>query len=434
VTTRGAANRGIGTCGTSLWWRVRRGSWAGASLLALFGMAPLAAQPATLTVRVRSQVDGAPLVNAEVIAMPDGLRALTRETGVAVLRRVRRDPLTVRVRQLGHAFADVSIDATTWPAPTDTLEVRLAPVALRLPTVTTRSALACPQRPAGSGALAFDALDQLREGAERYETFRRTYRFRVEIERRTSRFYPGDRRPKSDRRVERSDGERWGARYRPAEIIERGRFNEFSAPILFVTALGDARFWEHHCLTRVARERDTALGPVVRLAFEPTRDVGWTDWRGVVTLDSASWVLRRIDFALDVRQRDGPRRLEGFTTFDEVSPLVSVPDRTGAAWWYGAPRDGAPWGEPQIVQVLRRLSLVFRDTLPPRSRALVQVRGGCASPSTSANSGASASVHDAGAEGASQTSVSVQTSGAAAAGRQRSTRRASRSPIQYPTP
>jgi hypothetical protein len=325
----------------------------------------LSAQPTSLTVRVRSQVDGRPLVNAEVYASPGAARVLTRENGIAVLRLPKVTAITVRVRQLGHAFQDLRFDAGNWPASADTIDVRLSPVALRLPTVTAREALACPQLPAASTPLAFDALDQLREGAERYETFRRTYRFRVEIERRTSRLYPGERRARENRDVERANGDRWGAPYRPGDVVERGRFGEFSAPILFVNALGDARFWEHHCLTTVQRDQDSALGPVVRLAFEPTDRVGWSDWRGVVTLDSATWVLRRLDFALDVRQRDGPRRLEGFTTFEEASPLVAVPDSTGAVWWYSEPMAGEAWGTPQVVQVLRRLSLEYRDAEPP---------------------------------------------------------------------
>jgi hypothetical protein len=184
---------------------------------------PLSAQGGVVTLRVRSDAGGAPLVNAEVI-----------DTG---------------------------------------------------------SVLACEQLADGQSALAFDALDQLREGAERYGHFRRTCRFRVELERRTSREYPGDEQARTDRRMAQANGESWGAPYRPGAVVERGGPGTFSTPILFVHALGDPRFWRHHCITRVERAQDTPWGPVVRLGFEPTRDVRWTDWRGVATLDSASWVL-----------------------------------------------------------------------------------------------------------------------------------------------
>lgn len=347
---------------------------------------PLSAQGGVVTLRVRSDAGGEPLVNAEVIDTGSGRRAFTQANGVAVLRLPRRERVTVRVRQLGHAFTELELRPTAWPAATDTLEVRLARVAYRLPSVTTRSVLACEQLADGQSALAFDALDQLREGAERYGHFRRTYRFRVELERRTSREYPGDEQARTDRRVEQANGESWGAPYRPGAVVERGGPGTFSTPILFVHALGDPRFWRHHCITTVERAQDAQWGPVVRLGFEPTRDVRWTDWRGVATLDSASWVLRRLDFALDVRQRDGPRRLEGFTTFREVSPLIAMPDSTGAVWWYRAPGDEPPrdrtsrhpraamdspsgedpWGPPHLVQVLRQLSLTWRDSTPPR--------------------------------------------------------------------
>jgi hypothetical protein len=359
---------GHGKCGarSKVWWRFIT------MVSALFAMAaanaPLAAQSGTLVVLVRTASEREPLVNAEIIDRTRGTRTFTRERGDARVRLPATGALELRIRQLGFAFADRTIERAALRGDGgDTLVVNLVRVALSLPTVAITEARDCPVLPREQTPLAFWALSQLREGAERYASFREAYPFRVRTERRTSKKQSTARRlrpPRETRADERTDSDRWGDRYRPGDVVRTGTWGGFSAQILFVETLGDPAFWAHHCITDVTSSGEPGRA-LVQLSFAPGPAVRWPDWRGRVTLDSASSVLQRVDFALTPDPRMGPARLEGFSTFREVSPLIVMPDSTAAAWWYERPTDGAAWGEADVVQLVRVLGVDYRRGTPP---------------------------------------------------------------------
>lgn len=322
-------------------------------------------QEVTVVVRVRAEADESPLANAEVIDRATGTRALTRESGEARVRVFPDRALELRVRQLGFSYRDVTLlHASLRGGGRDTIDVRLARIPFALPAVETTAARDCPAVPPDAAPLAFWALGQLREGAERYESFRKAYPFRVTSARVTSVRTAPDRPARATRQLERTDSDRWGDRYAPGAIVQRTPFG-YSLPILFISTLGDPRFWEHHCVTSAGVE-GTERSRRVRLHFVPSPSARGSDWEGNAILDSASSLLQRVEFTLRVNQPDGPRRFEGYTTFRSPSPLIVVPDSTAAIWWRTAPAPGEGWGEPHVVQLVTLDQLEFRRAKPPQ--------------------------------------------------------------------
>ncbi len=337
-----------------------------AALLAPMG-APLLAQQGdgTTVIRVLAEADSTPLANAEVIDVATGARALTREDGQARVRLPVGAALTIRVRQLGFAFVDLSLSrGDRVGREGEPVVVYLRRVAFALPALTTTAASDCPPVDAEMRPLAFWALEQLREGAERYESFRKAYPFFVQVERRTVQRPRADQPPRVRVGTERGESGAWGDRYVPKEVVQLHSIG-FSVPILFIATLGDKVFWDHHCVASARLDGDRTNG-TVRLLFRPTPSARHSDWEGEAHMDAATSLLKRVDFRLDVRQDDGPRRFEGYTTFSSPSPLIAVPDSTLAMWWRTAPADPiGDWGTPHVVQLVRVLKLEYRRGKPP---------------------------------------------------------------------
>lgn len=319
----------------------------------------------TTTIRVLSEADSTPLPNAEVIDLATGARALTREDGQARVRLPGRGALTVRVRQLGFAFTDLSLSrADRQGRELEPVVVYLRRVAFALPALTTTAATDCPPVDPGMRPLAFWALEQLREGAERYESFRKAYPFFVQVERRTVQRVRAGEPPRVRVGTERGESGAWGDRYVPKGVVQLHGLG-FSVPILFLATLGDKVFWDHHCVASATLDGDRTNG-TVRLLFRPTPSARHSDWEGEAHMDAATSLLKRVDFRLDVRQDEGPRRFEGYTTFSSPSPLIAVPDSTLAMWWRTAPPDTVgDWGLPHVVQLVRVISIDYRRAKPP---------------------------------------------------------------------
>jgi len=318
----------------------------------------LAAQPPTLVVRVRDEVTGRPLPNAEVVDVGTGASRLTDARGE--VRLTRSPGLRVRVRQIGFQFAERDV-----PQDADTLTVVLRHVAYTLGPVVTHARVSCDSTVDTLAArLAAPALEQLRLGAGRYDEFRRAYPFRVTVERRT--VHPD--RDGTVHRVlvqrEETTSERWDEPYRPGRVVERTSVG-FSVPILFVSALADQRFWDRHCFAALGTE-SLAGRRVVRLTFTPARGVRDAEWEGVAFVDSASSLLRRVEFRLANLLEEGgsPSRLEGFITFSSPSPYVAMPESTLALWWRDPPSHGE-WGTANTLQLLHVVGLKYRKASPP---------------------------------------------------------------------
>ena len=334
---------------------VWRPACAALALLVLSLARPLAAQERTVAVTVRGEPEGRLLPNAELIVLRGGAHRFTGSDGVARLR-LPGEGVTVRVRQIGYVFRDVEV-----PAGATELEVALQRLPFALPTVRANANSACDGITPADGALEAWALAQLREGAERYEAYRKEYPFDVTQRRRTVES-PGTPRALAREHKETIGSANWGERYVRGDVVRETAFG-FSVPILFLATLGDSAFWDHHCAEHAVVEGDS-VGRKVRLRFVPATTVRTTDWIGDAWLDSTTSALIRVDFRLRVSGKSGPRRFEGYTTFRQAAPFIQVPDSTVAIWWRQPPADTAQWGLPSVVQGVMVEGLKFKRARP----------------------------------------------------------------------
>jgi hypothetical protein len=333
-------------------------------LIGALSPAPLTSrysQPSTVTITVLDAGARYPLSNADVINLENGQHRFTDEHGQVTLPWPATRTFAIRVRELGYQpiertlrLGAISEDATTFA---------LSRVAYVIPAVKSTSHCATAADSA-SLALSVTVLDQLRQGAEKYNEFRRLYPFEMHIERRTASVPPSGRISKYyvSHEIYRSEDE--GTGYRPGDIVQYKR-GDFLVPILILPNLADTVFWDHHCF--IAEGVEQYLGArAFRLDFAPSSDVTGPDWEGSAFIDSATSLLRRIDFRLvHPPGRSGPRRLEGYTTFSSPSPYIIIPDTTGASWWMRSRDDKNGWGEPDFAQVLFIEELTYKKAKPP---------------------------------------------------------------------
>ena len=319
-----------------------------------------------LLVRVVEGTSQQPLPNAEVIDLDSGARRFTNGAGETRIAWPEQGRLRLRVRQLGFQFMERELTQPSTDAALDTATFALSRVAYVLPDVATRATSACAtEGDSVAKLLSVVALGQLRMGAERYDAFRKAYPFQIRQNRRTVRFHPNGTARQIREETEQARSDDWGERYRPGRVIDR-RGGNFTASLLFLSALGDSVFWAHHCFTVHGVE---TLGPdrVLRLAFTPAPSVKTIDWMGTALLDSATSVLRRVEFQMaGLRETDVPRRLEGYTTFRSPSPFIVIPDSTVAMWWRrDLETSTGDWGGPDVMQLLQLLEVKYRKARPP---------------------------------------------------------------------
>jgi hypothetical protein len=331
--------------------------------LGLAGIAAAAVAPSPyLVVRVEDAETRRPLPNAQVFDRDGNVQPFTNVAGEAVVRRESR-PLRLRVRQLGYAIVDTVLPALPPDRENrDTVVIALRRIAYRLGGVSVQSKRGCDS--VAAPLFTAEALAQLQQGAERYVAFRETWPFRVRLGRRTLLLNSNSTplRATDDREV--TSSEDWGVPYRPGTVISRSGAG-FSVPLLFVTALADTTFLNRHCFA--AQQVTEWRGHrVVRLTFWPDSTVDSPDWEGVALIDSATSILRKLDFQVTgLAQGDRPRRLEGYTIFSEPASLVALPESTSAVWWRSEPDSTGAWGGPNVAQLLRVYSLEWRKGRPP---------------------------------------------------------------------
>jgi hypothetical protein len=214
--------------------------------------------------------------------------------------------------------------------------------------------------------LSLAALDQLKQGAEKFDEFRKKYPFEATLERRSAAVpeKEGDE-PQIYAVIEKIRSEKWELPYKPGSVIKY-QYGGFAVPILFLSTLADSVFWEHHCFLATGFQSYQGK-PVVRLEFTTRADTKDADYEGAVYLDSATSFLRRVDFHLtNLHERRGPTRMEGYITFMSPSPYVVLPDTTIAIWWKRDVEDGN-WGRPDFVQRLHLEEVKYRYQKPPES-------------------------------------------------------------------
>ncbi len=332
--------------------------------LGLLALAHGADAPAhTLLVRVRDADAARLLANAQVIERGGAFQRFTDARGELLIAQPDAQPLRLRVRQLGYVYVDTTIaPPASDRADRDTLVISLHRVAWQLGGVAVRVKRGCDA--VRAPLLTAEALAQLRQGAERYLAFREEWPFEVRLARRTA-LLDGEGKPRriTDER-EAAWSEEWGLPYQAGRLIGQNGAG-FAIPLLFVTALADSAFLERHCFD--ARNVIEWRGHrVVRLSFWPDSTVDTPDWEGVALIDSATSLLRKVDFQVTgLANGHLPRRLEGYTTFSTPTALVAFPESTLAVWWRRGPDASGAWSAPDVAQILHVKSLDWRKRRPP---------------------------------------------------------------------
>ncbi len=317
-------------------------------------------QPSVVIVTVVDSGARYPLANADVIDLATGQHKFTDEAGQARLVWPSDGQLRLRVREVGYQPQQRTLRQAATPNAAATFAMnKVAYVVSPVKAISHCSAAA----DSASLDLSLAVLDQLKQGAEKYDQFRRHYPFEATVERRTAAVPPSGDLGRIIATREKFQSENWEPPYRPGDVIEYTR-GEFTVPLLFLSTLADSVFWEHHCF--VARGVQWYQGTrVVRLDFTPSTDITGPDYEGTALLDSATSYLLRVEFHLaNLRQRRGPKKMDGYITFMSPSPFVMVPDTTGAIWWLRS-ADHGEWGKPDYAQSLLLEGLKYRKETPP---------------------------------------------------------------------
>ena len=349
--------------------RHTRSALAGALLLVALMRLPPAIlhsagrQPSIVTIRVINATLRFPLANADVIDLTSGQHRFTDEYGQARLPWPSDGRLRLRVREVGYqpiqrtlSRAAASDESTTFAL--SKVAYVISPVKATGHCVTTDDS--------ASLALSVSVLDRLKQGAEKYNEFRRLYPFEASVERRTARVPENGPVTHILRENEKFQSETSEPPYRPGDIIEYSRYGSFNAPLLYLSTLGDSVFWDNHCF--IARGVESYRGArAVRLEFSPITDLQGPDWTGAALLDSATSNLLRVEFQMvNLDAQKGLRRLEGYQTFRSPSPFVIMPDSVAAIWWTrGTSNDDRDFGRPDFAQSLHFDSLKYRKAKPP---------------------------------------------------------------------
>ena len=321
-------------------------------------------QGSVLVIRVIDAASRRPLPNAEVRSVDDGRVQLTNAMGEARLAWPPSRTLRLRVRQIGFRFAERTMRAGEGIA-ADSAVFALERVPIVLPELRATAAQPCEVNEDPEVArLSLAALEQLQLGARHYQQFQESYPFDVHLERRTAVLRSDTTTGRLSVRDEWTHSGKFEERYERGRVLNRYRLG-WDAKLLFIVALADTTFWESHCLTvRGVEQRDDRR--LIRLDFAPVPGLASPDWSGTAWLDSASNVLRRLDFRMTgIEGRDDPARLEGYTTFVERSAFITVPDSTVGFWWTRRPAPEGDWGAPNTIQLLRVKEVRYRKETPP---------------------------------------------------------------------
>jgi hypothetical protein len=319
-------------------------------------------QQPPIVVTVVDDISRRPLANADVIELETGRHRLTNEEGRATLNWPAHGTLRLRIREVGYKPIERTL---TLGKDTTSLATTFGMSRVAYVIAPVQSQSRCVNdADSASRLLTVSVLEQLRQGAEKYQHFRRTYPFDLVIERRTAELRP-HLPPKIRRERETFTSGSAETRYRPGRIVEDPDSPRFRLPILFLSNLSDPAFWENHCFV-VRGFESLKDSSVVRLEFSPSSNVRGPDWEGAAFLDSATSILRRVEFRIaNLRPKGGPERIEGYTTYRSPSPFVVMPDTTVGAWWLSRDRPGPASGEPDFGQMLFVYEMSYSKAKPP---------------------------------------------------------------------
>jgi len=304
----------------------------GAVAIAVVAVAPARAQSGvdiagTVIGVVTTKEGGVPLAYSVVSATSAGLERFSNAQGIFALTPLHPGNVRLRIRHLG--YSPVELDVTVRPGQTDTIQIALAHIAVRLTAVDVRAYPECkdPGPPNAAADSAFATVfDQLKQNAEQYRLLTDTYPFIYATERTLSNTLVN-----GEERTERIDtmivtSNRW--EYKPGAIVARparGRIGPTTMNIPTLVNFAEKSFLENHCFYNGGLE--TVDGTeMLRVDFNPASKIKDPDVDGSMYLDPVSFQIRRSVLHLS-KIPPGLRGLtetEALTLFGELFPSVPV--------------------------------------------------------------------------------------------------------------
>ena len=319
------------------------------------------AQTSSLHGTVVSADSHEPLGLSIVTLTPTASRRFTDARGGFTFSAVEPGRYVLTVRQIGYVPLDTSI--VIREGGETAILVALRHLAIELPPVTiTTEQCTKPGRPDSTNRTLAAVFNQLEENAKRFELFADSYPFRYGLERtertvnergdtgrgyvHTLKFSSGDSHPyEIGRVVERGWGP-WGPN---VLVIRSAELQDFS----------NARFIENHCFRLAGL--DTIDGEaLVRIDFEPSERIAWSDMAGSAWLDPTSYRLRLTETSLTHPERselDNVRTLLARTRFREIAPGIPLQDSLHAVTTYR-------YGKRRRVETQRTIDVRFSRPPP----------------------------------------------------------------------
>ncbi|HEX7939762.1 MAG TPA: carboxypeptidase regulatory-like domain-containing protein [Gemmatimonadaceae bacterium] len=329
--------------------------------------------------------DGTPIAFADIYLMEQRRPAFANADGRFRYAGLDTGRVTIRVRRMG--FSPATIPATSRPGRTDTVRVRLDPVAIALADVRTRDVV-CPNRATQRVDTAvITVLQQVRLNAERSALFADEFPFEATMERTIANEWDA---PNISKRISRqvllvdtitlTGRSDW--QYEPGHLltsVSDPRVKDVKDKLLIPTLadFADDAFQGSHCfsfqgLATMAGQR------LVRVDFEPTRDVRGVDVSGSLYLDPRTYEIRQSTLTLE---RPSPQAIKDIwmvrvdTWFGSAAPFLPVVDsivqrttvREAASG--RRPSDGRSASETQ-----RRIRLRFLDREPRDTSDIPRLR------------------------------------------------------------
>lgn len=327
----------------------------------------------------------APLAYA-VVSLPQlALERFTDGAGRFLLTSLAPGQYTVQVRRIGYApfRGTVTIEAGL----TARIDVQLAPIPVRIASLTVRALASCatpgvPDSIAHPDVAALVSL--LRENADRYRLLASQYPFAYRQVRALVEL-TDEREATAPLFLERVDTivarSATRVQYKAGDVVKRTRqfgVNSYTMAIPTILDLADDAFARAHCFAYGGKEsadRETWLRLEVRAADK----LKSPDVHGTFYLDSATSQLRRMDLELSQPERL-PRELQHIssvqvrTRFVEIAPGLSIiKDVCGV----NRPKTRGPATDHRLPGELQTLSayefeaapegvLGFRNMITPR--------------------------------------------------------------------
>lgn len=322
----------------------------------MFCTLPAAGQTPLVEISVFSSL-GEPLRYSTVSITP-GETKFTSEEGRFSFAVPAPGRYAIRVKHLGFAALDTAV--TVGGASRTAVKLILNPVAIHLGAMQVRDRNACKSART-PGTDLYIALEELIKNAERDRLLRNSYPFVYKLARRYNVMHPsgGDPLVRTDTipfQSRTADG------YRPGDILQQGQrgsrtMREVRLPSL--SDLADDLFLRNHCFS-YGGTKDVAGSPAYRIDFSPVKGMTNPDFEGSAYLDTATYMIRKVEFIVTRPERISISGLAVTTTFRELFPGLAVFDTVHSV---------QPMGKFDLVDEQKLVDVKFLRGSPASSPA-----------------------------------------------------------------